>query len=398
MCVLFMMPAWSAPSELWMQRMIEALEPDVAFVAARKPTEARWNGRIPALAIGDDSPRLWRRMARRANLPIAAKPRRTGIRFVRKAVRSHKVSRILVHYLKFALEFEEVWSCTAKPLFVHCHGYDVTWDIRPHDRLGPPVHAPGYVDSVRRLARKAVLIANSNATARRLFDIGIPSHRVVVKYLGVPVPSRPPKRPTRTEGLNILYLGRLVDFKGPDLVIRAFELACQRGLHGHLTIAGDGPLRMMCEMLRLRSRFSDRIRLLGAVDKETGEKLRAEADIFAAHNCLGPFSHQEEAFGVGVAEAMAYGIPVVSGRSGSLPELITDREEGRLVEPGDIEAQAEAFLELASDPILRRRLGEAAWRKARERFSCEQERAQLRRILGLDAAEADRDAPSRGNQ
>jgi len=61
MSVLFMMQAWSAPSELWIQRMIEALEPDVEFVASRKPTEARWNGRIPALAISDDLPWLWRR-------------------------------------------------------------------------------------------------------------------------------------------------------------------------------------------------------------------------------------------------------------------------------------------------------------------------------------------------
>ena len=44
----------------------------------------------------------------------------------------------------------------------------------------------------------------------------------------------------------------------------------------------------------------------------------------------------------------------------------------------------------------RRRMGEAAWRKAREHFSCEQGRAQLRRILGLDAAGVNHDGPSKG--
>ncbi|MCH8923254.1 MAG: glycosyltransferase, partial [Planctomycetes bacterium] len=70
----------------------------------------------------------------------------------------------------------------------------------------------------------------------------------------------------------------------------------------------------------------------------TGERLRAEADIFTAHNCTGPITRQEEAFGVSIVEAMAAGLPVVSGRSGSLPEIVEDRVDGILVEPGDREA------------------------------------------------------------
>ncbi|MCX6376314.1 MAG: glycosyltransferase family 4 protein, partial [Armatimonadetes bacterium] len=194
----------------------------------------------------------------------------------------------------------------------------------------------------------------------------------------------PPRREPRTQPINILYLGRLIDLKGPDLVIRAFEIACSRGMDAQLVIAGDGPLRTMCELLRARSRFRERITLLGAVDAQTGERLRTEADIFTAHNCFGPLTLHEEAFGVSFVEAMAAGLPVVSGRSGSLPELIADGRDGLLVEPGDVEAHAGAFLRLASDPGLRQSMGEAGWRKAKHRFSCERERAQLRAILGLD--------------
>jgi len=305
---------------------------------------------------------------------------------LRAAVDSPRVTRILVHYLDFATQYQDVWSGTDKPLFVHCHGHDCTWDARHEDPAYQRYNPPEYVDQARHLASRAVLIVGSRTAAQRLFDIGISPKNVVIKSLGVPVPAEPPKREPRTKGVTVLYLGRLADCKGPDLVIRAFEIACARGLDGRLVLAGNGPLRTTCELLRARSAFKERISLLGPVGWETGPTLRAEADIFAAHNCFGPLSFMEEAFGVSIVEAMASALPVVSGRSGSLPEIIENGREGLLVEPGDVNAHAEALLRLARDPVLRQRMGEAGWRKAKERFSCERERAQLRAILGLDGA------------
>jgi len=268
-------------------------------------------------------------------------------------------------------------------LYVHCHGYDTTWEMRRADAPSSCVHPAGHRDAVRRLAQRAILVANSHTAAQRLLDIGIPQERVLVKPYGVPVPAEPPRGRPDVDGLAILYLGRLVDFKGPDLMIYAFEKACERGLKGHLTIAGDGPLRAMCELLRSRSKFRDRITLLGIVDAATGESLRASADVFTAHNCLGPVSGQEEAFGVSIVEAMSAGLPVVTGRSGGPTENIADGEDGLLVEPGDVEAHAEAFLRLEADRDLRERIGQAAWRKAKE-FSCDRERTRLREILGIN--------------
>src|SRR5207237_496371 len=121
---------------------------------------------------------------------------------------------------------------------------------------------PDYVPSVRWLAQRATIIANSRSSAGRLLEVGVPANRMVIKYLGVPVPEFPPKRNKGTSGVDILYLGRLIDCKGPDLVIRAFELACDRGMDARLTVAGDGELRKSCELLRRKSRYVSRITLL----------------------------------------------------------------------------------------------------------------------------------------
>lgn len=374
------------PSVLWMRRMLEGLGDAAKTLAVEYPLTAEYAHyatRYNYLPLDDGSRslsrRLGRRLLRRRHLPM---PRRT-LKRLERAVAAPEISVVLVHYANLAARYVKVWERVEKPVFVHCHGYDVTWDLRVQGNPHQLEHPPGYVERVRALPENVHFIANSRTTARRLLEIGIAEGRVQVKYLGVPMTAAPPReRPVEGE-VVILYLGRLIDCKGPDLVIQAFEQAVAAGLDGRLLIAGDGPLWTLCNTLRENSPCRERIELLGAVDAKTGEELRNRAHLFTAHNRLGPESRQEEAFGVSIVEAMAAGIPVVSGRNGSLPEVVEDGEQGILVEPGDVEAHADAFLRLAEDSDLRRRMGESGWRRAREHFTLEQEMENLRRILGI---------------
>ncbi len=383
MGLLVVMKSWAKPSELWAQRMIEALEPHIVAIAARPPVEASWRGRIPTVALVDSPRSIFQPVAKRAGIKVRMKPRRSAADVLRDAISPDSVTAVFVHYLDWALRFQEVWESTRKPLFVHCHGADVTWDLRSHESPEKPRFGAAYIDAARSLSKRALLIANSETSAERLFAVGIPKERVVVKHPGVEIPESPPTRSGAGGPVRVLYLGNLVDCKGPDFVIRAFDAACQRGLDGRLTVAGDGPLRMTCELLKRQSAYDERIELVGAVDRKTGDELRRQAHVFTAHNCRGALSHQEEAFGVSIVEAMAAGLPVVTGRSGGVRETVVDGETGILVEPGDLDGHADALLRLADDPELRCTMGAAGWRRARDHFSQEKEREELLRILGL---------------
>jgi len=83
-----------------------------------------------------------------------------------------------------------------------------------------------------------------------------------------------------------------------------------------------------------------------------------------------------------VLEAMALSRPVVATRVGGIPDAVTDGRTGRLVPPGDTDAFAEALIELARVPALRRTMGEAASVDYRERYTLEAMAERYGEVLG----------------
>ncbi len=383
MGILIAMPNWMAPSEQWSHRMIEALEPDVVMIAAPPPCEPNWRGKIPSLCLTDGPASLWRRGLRKTGLNISSRPGVNKKEILRRAIEDSRVDTVLVQYLNFALDYQEVWDHCKKPLFIHGHGYDITPGERLFTRPDRPRFGPEYWQAAAKLSQHATFIVGSEYARQMLICGGISERSLVVKNLGVPVPDQPRVYEDRRIGLAFLYLGRLTDCKGPDAVIRAFELACNKGLDARLIMAGDGDMWACCHLIHHWSKWRDRIHMLGAVTWEKARELMTQADIFVAHSCIGPITRTQETFGVAFVEAMAMGLPVLTCRAGALPEIITHEIDGLLLEPGDIEGQANRMLELAAQPELRQKLGQAARRTVLNRFTQSHERNRLRTILGL---------------
>ncbi len=78
-----------------------------------------------------------------------------------------------------------------------------------------------------------------------------------------------------------------------------------------------------------------------------------------------------EGFGLVLLEAMAAGRPIVASRVATIPEVVVDGLTGLLVPPGDPLALAEALAELANQPELAARLGQAGRERVRRQFSLE---------------------------
>jgi len=285
-----------------------------------------------------------------------------------KALNRYHIDTLLIQYGPTATAIKESLDDSRYRVFVHVHGYDT------QDQLCPA----GYKEEFRKISSKLTIICNSNETYRRLYSWGISPNNLIVKYMGVEIPEITSHKNLQ---FTILSLGRLVDCKSPDRTIQAFELACDKGLDAQLIIAGDGPLKVTCDLLRVRSKWKDSIKLLGNVAWEKGKLLHMQADMFTQHAMVGELTGQVEAFGVSIIEAMASALPVSTCNVGGIGETVIENETGLFFEPKNIEQQAETFIRLANNPELRIFLGKNARKRVKDHFSIDVEARRLLEIL-----------------
>jgi glycosyltransferase involved in cell wall biosynthesis/predicted metal-dependent phosphoesterase TrpH len=176
--------------------------------------------------------------------------------------------------------------------------------------------------------------------------------------------------------IKILYAGRLTREKGCDLLAESFLRAHEADPRLHLLLAGGGP-----EEAELRQRLGERASFLGWLSGEELPRAYASADAFL-------FASSTDTYGQVILEAAASGLPIVAVAEGGPAALIENRHTGLLCRP-DADHLAGTLLQLAASPALRRALGDAAARAARER-SWERSMAQLaagyRRALDAAAA------------
>jgi len=176
--------------------------------------------------------------------------------------------------------------------------------------------------------------------------------------------------------IKVLYSGRLTREKGVDLLAETFIRAHAADPRLHLLLAGGGP-----EEDELRERLGERATFLGWLSGEDLPRAYASADAFL-------FCSSTDTYGQVILEAAASGLPIVAVAEGGPAALVENRHTGLLCRP-DADHLAGTLLQLASSPQLRRQLGEAGARAARER-SWERSMSQLaagyRRALDAAAA------------
>lgn len=171
-----------------------------------------------------------------------------------------------------------------------------------------------------------------------------------------PVESKPEQ-----DELTFAAYGRMVAKKGFAILIGAFAMVLEEGIHARLLIGGDGPdsgrLARLVRDLGLGSKIS----FCGWIDDV--EVFLAKADIFVL-----PSLH--EPFGIAVLEAMASHTATIATRTQGPLEILDD-ESAYLVDTGDRRALARAMCRAARDPCARRAKCRAALRRFRSAYSSE---------------------------
>lgn len=157
----------------------------------------------------------------------------------------------------------------------------------------------------------------------------------------------------------LLFFGRLAHDKGVDTLLQALALAPGEP---RLTIVGRGDqagtLKRMAGELGLVERV---------VWRDWLDETELARELSRCKAAVLPSRH--ESFGNAMAEAMAVGVPLVSTRAGSIPEIVEHEVSGLLVPPEDAAALSAAIGRLDHDPALAARLGAAGREQMRAKFS-----------------------------
>ena len=162
-------------------------------------------------------------------------------------------------------------------------------------------------------------------------------------------------------GDYFLFVGRLVPYKGVDILLHAMRQVDEK-----VVILGQGPRWEAWYLLAQDLGVQDKVRLVGRVDDDD----EFAAYIHGAHALVLPSINEAEAFGIVLIEAMSCGKPVITTELKSgVPWVNKHGVSGLQVQPKDHHGLAEAMNKLAKDHALRKQLGENARIRFEEFFT-----------------------------
>ncbi len=184
-------------------------------------------------------------------------------------------------------------------------------------------------------------------------------------------------KPTPPE---ILSVGRLIEKKGFDDLIRAMTILKESGVSCTCKIVGEGPLRDDLRRLIDETKTHDVVELLGSKSQDQIVELLGRASIFALP-CVTEHDGGMDNLPTVIMEAMAAGLPCVSTILAGVPEMVIDGANGLLVPERQPAAFADALAKLLANNYKRAAMGASSLNRVREQFAKEVTAALLAALL-----------------
>ena len=250
------------------------------------------------------------------------------------------------------------------PLVVTLHGADVTVRGSQPDRY-------------KRLGEEASLfLCVSKFIRDRALEAGFPSQKLLVHCIGIDRDLFSPS-PEPEASQDVLFVGRLVEKKGCEYLLRAMRLVQQAHPQCELTIIGDGPLRPSLEALatelKLRCQFRGTQPAARVRESLRRARIACAPSVTAADG-------NSEGLPTVVGEALAMGVPVVATRHAGIPEIVIPHVTGLLAPERDPTALADALCLLLADNDLWQRLHRSAPRHIEQYFDLQWQTVLLENI------------------
>ncbi len=245
-------------------------------------------------------------------------------------------------------------------------GIPSVWHAR--DRIVPEYLPRPAVPALRSYARTVPsgLISVSESTRQSVLGDRPAGVRQPVIHDPLPACAGTRRRATDPSRFVVAMTGRIAEWKGQDVFLRAFAdaFACDPAAEARILgepLFGETDYAASLRTLAAQLGIADRVSFVGYVDDVWDELAQADVVVHA--------SRIPEPFGQVVPEAMAAGCAVVCAAAGGPLEIVRDGVTGLHARPGDHADYARVLRTLRTHPSLTAKLGAAAQRDALERFA-----------------------------
>ena len=175
-----------------------------------------------------------------------------------------------------------------------------------------------------------------------------------------------------TDSKKILFLGRFGKRKGIYDLIDVVEQICKVYPETKLFAGGDGEIEQVEKIIKDKH-LEKNIRLLGWATGEEKEKYLRECSYYILPS-------YNEGMPMSLIEGMAFKNIAISTKVGGIPKVISNMENGIIIEPGDKEALYNALKSLLDNPNLRKMLSDGARLTVEKKFNIEK---NIERILEI---------------
>jgi glycosyltransferase involved in cell wall biosynthesis len=284
-------------------------------------------------------------------------------------------SRAVLIHAHFALDGTEalyLQSALNVPLLVTLHGYDITSSDAEFERTARGRHYLANRSELWNRASKFICVSEAIKTAA--LKAGIPKEKLVVHYIGIDLKNFQRNHLLVRDPHLILFVGRLVEKKGCEFVIRALSQLTIDQPRAHLVVIGHGPLRR--ELEALASKLGVKVRFLGPQNAELVRMWMGKARILCVPSVQAK-TGDSEGFGMVFAEAQSMGTPVVSTWHSAIPEVVRHGVTGLLAAERDCTGLAHHICRFLSDHIFWSTCGNRAITHIRDNFDLQRQTFEL---------------------
>jgi colanic acid/amylovoran biosynthesis glycosyltransferase len=288
-----------------------------------------------------------------------------------RVVRNIAPSLVHAHFGRDAAHILPLVRSFRMPFLVTFHGWDATVSL---DTLNGSPSGRRYLRRRHELADTAVhIIAASHFLKACLKQHGFPEDKIYVHYVGVNTSEFVPNPGVARENI-VLFVGRLVEKKGCEYVIRAMEEVQTVNPDVQLVVIGDGPLRD--ELQNMARQKLRKFSFLGVQNTSTVRAWMQRAKVFCVPSIVAR-SGDAEGFGIVFIEAQALGTPVVSFATGGVPEAVAHGSTGFLAPEHNWRQLAIHILDLFRNDSLWADVSHEGIRRVRQSFDLHRQCALL---------------------